>query len=71
MLGGLVIGLLLGATQIATATIESVNMDTSPAVDLLMVNAVDPIKWTGSDSLKLNYVHPNISLQLGGDPLFV
>ncbi|WP_417663524.1 TULIP family P47-like protein [Pseudomonas sp.] len=71
MLGGLVIGLLLGATQITTATIESVNMDTSPAVDLLMVNAVDPIKWTGSDSLKLDYAHPNISLQLGGDPLFV
>ncbi|MHC6225819.1 TULIP family P47-like protein [Pseudomonas sp. X10] len=71
VVGGLVIGLLLGASQIATATIESVNKDTSPAVDLLMINAVDPIKWTGSDSFKLDYVHPNISLQLGGDPLFV
>ncbi|MCO7515178.1 TULIP family P47-like protein [Pseudomonas guariconensis] len=71
VLGGLVIGLLLGASQIATAAIESVNKDTSPAVDLLMVNAVDPIKWTGSGSFKLDYVHPNISLQLGGDPLFV
>ncbi|NDJ57513.1 TULIP family P47-like protein [Enterobacteriaceae bacterium 4M9] len=71
VLGGLVIGLLLGASQIATATIESVNKDTSPAVDLLMINAVDPIKWTGSSVFTLNYVHPNISLQLGGDPLFV
>lgn len=71
VIGGLVIGLLLGASQIATAAIESVNKDTSPAVDLLVVNAVDPIKWTGSGSFKLGYVHPNISLQLGGDPLFV
>jgi len=71
VIGGLVIGLLLGASQIATAAIESVNKDTSPAVDLLMVNAVDPIKWTGSDVFKLCYVHPNISLQLGGDSLFV
>lgn len=71
VVGGLVIGLLLGASQIATGAIESVNKDTSPAVDLLMVNAVDPIKWTGSSSFTLDYVHPNISLQLGGDPLFV
>lgn len=71
VIGGLIIGLLLGASQIATGVIESVNKDTSPAVDLLMVNAVDPIKWTGSDSFKLCYVHPNISLQMGGNALFV
>ncbi|HBS81658.1 TULIP family P47-like protein [Vreelandella alkaliphila] len=71
VIGGLVIGLLLGASEIATGAIESVNKETSPSVDLLLINAVDPIKWTGSDSFKLDYVHPNISLQLGGDPLFV
>lgn len=71
MLGGMVIGLLLGASQIATAAIESVNKNTSPSVDLLMINAVDPIRWTGSDAFRLNYVHPNISLQMGGDPLFI
>lgn len=71
MLGGLVIGLLLGTSNITTAVIESVNQDTSPAVGLLIINAIDPIKWTGCDAFRLNYVHPNISLQLGGSPLFV
>lgn len=70
IVGGLVIGLLLGADQIVPALIEKVNTDDSPSIDLLQVNAVDPIQWTGSASFKLDSASLNVSLQLGGDPLF-
>jgi hypothetical protein len=70
VVGGLVIGLILGATQITPALIEKLNGDDSPAIDLLLANAVHPIVWTGSSAFQLNYAGLNMSLQLGGDPLF-
>jgi Clostridium P-47 protein len=71
ILGGLAIGLLLGADQIVMAHIEKVNKDDSPAIDLLLVNSVHPIKWSDSQDFKLGYGSLNMSLQLGGDPTFV
>jgi hypothetical protein len=71
VLGGLVIGLLLGADQIVPALIENVNKDDSPSLDLLLVNAVAPIVWTSSSVFKLTYASLNNSLQLGGDPQFL
>lgn len=71
VVGGLVIGLIMGADQMVPALIEKLNKDDSPAIDLLLVNAVDPVRWTGSSSFKLNYASLNMSLQLGGDPQFV
>jgi hypothetical protein len=71
IVGGLVIGLILGATQIVPAVIEKLNQDDSPSIDLLVVNAVDPIIWTDSSAFKLDYAGLNASLQLGGDPTFV
>jgi hypothetical protein len=53
------------------ALIEKLNQDDSPSIDLLLVNAVDPITWTGSDVFRLDYASLNASLQLGGDPSFV
>lgn len=70
IVGGLVIGLILGATQMVPALIEKLNGDDSPSIDLLLVNAVDPITWTASDKFALNYAELNVSLQLGGDPKF-
>lgn len=71
IVGGLVIGLIMGADQIVPALIEKVNQDDSPAIDLLLVNAVNPIRWTASSIFKLDYTSLNMSLQLGGDPQFV
>jgi hypothetical protein len=71
VVGGLIIGLILGADQIVPALIEKVNGDDSPSIDLLLVNSVDPITWTGSSVFKLGYGSLNVSLQLGGDPVFV
>lgn len=71
IVGGLVIGLILGADQIVPALIEKVNQDDSPAIDLLLVNAVAPITWTNSKVFKLEYGQLNMSLQLGGDPGFL
>jgi hypothetical protein len=71
IVGGLVIGLILGADMIVPDVIEAVNTDRSPAIDLLLVNAVAPIKWTDSTDFKLNYASLNVSMQLGGDPLFI
>jgi hypothetical protein len=70
VVGGLVIGLIMGATQIVPAVIEKLNTDDSPSIDLLLVNAVDPITWTASSAFKLDYAALNVSLQLGGDPTF-
>lgn len=71
IVGGLAIGLLLGADQIVPALIEKVNTDDSPALDLLQVNAVDPITWSDSKDFKLTYGQLNMSLQLGGNPQFI
>ncbi|GGB96419.1 TULIP family P47-like protein [Dyadobacter sediminis] len=71
IVGGLVIGLIMGADQAVPALIEKLNKDDSPSIDLLLVNAVDAISWTGSKEYKLDYGSMNASLQLGGDPLFV
>lgn len=71
IVGGLIIGLILGADMIVPDVIEAVNTDASPAIDLLTINAVDPIKWTDSSDFKLDYASLNVSMQLGGDPLFI
>ncbi len=71
IVGGLVIGLIMGAVMLTPDIIDALNTDDSPAIDLLTVNAVDPIKWTGSSDFNLNYVCQNVSMQLGGTPLFV
>jgi hypothetical protein len=71
IVGGLVIGLIMGATAITPPLIEKLNQNDSPSIDLLLVNAVDPITWTASSTFTLDYASLNASLQLGGDPLFV
>lgn len=71
IVGGLIIGLILGADMIVPDVIEAVNTDTSPSIDLLLINAVAPIKWTASSDFTLDYASLNVSLQLGGDPRFV
>lgn len=71
IVGGLIVGLVMGANMAVPAIIEKVNHDDSPSVDLLLVNAVDPIKWTASTTFKLDYASLNVSMQLGGNPLFV
>ncbi|MBI9050757.1 MAG: TULIP family P47-like protein [Anaerolineaceae bacterium] len=71
VVGGLIIGLILGADMILPDVIKAVNTDASPAIDLLLVNAVNPIKWTDSKDFKLDYASLNVSMQLGGDPLFI
>jgi len=71
ILGGLAIGLLIGATNIIPPLIEKANKDDSPSIDLLQVNAVDPITWPSSREFKLTYGSLNMSMQLGGDPQFI
>ncbi len=73
VVGGLLIGLMLGADMITPALIKDLNTDDSPAIDLLLVNSVAPITWPNSDEkvFKLDYGSMNTSLQLGGDPVFV
>ncbi|WP_323117740.1 TULIP family P47-like protein [Burkholderia alba] len=70
ILGGLVIGLIVGANHIVPALIEKANKDDSPAIDLLIANAVSPIRWNSSKAFKLDYAGLNMSLQLGGNPTF-
>jgi len=70
IVGGLVIGLIMGATQITPALIEKLDGDDSPSIDLLLANAVAPIVWTASSDFNLGYASLNASLQLGGDPVF-
>jgi hypothetical protein len=68
---GLMVGLALGANQITPAVIEQNNQNDSPSIDLLLVNSVNPIQWSGSNKFTLDYVSLNVSLQLGGNPNFV
>ncbi|PRY27013.1 P-47 protein [Spirosoma oryzae] len=70
VVGGLIIGLILGADMIVPDVIQDVNTDTSPSIDLLLINAVAPIKWTASSDFSLTYASLNVSLQLGGNPGF-
>ncbi|HEU4691402.1 MAG TPA: TULIP family P47-like protein, partial [Vicinamibacterales bacterium] len=67
---GLIVGLALGANQIAPGVIEQINQNDSPSIDLLLVNSVKPIQWTGSKTFTLDYASLNVSLQLGGNPNF-
>jgi hypothetical protein len=71
VVGGLIIGLILGADMIVPDVIQDVNTDTSPSIDLLLINAVAPIKWTASSDFNLTYASLNVSLQLGGNPGFI
>ena len=73
VVGGLLIGLMLGADAITPALIKDLNTDDSPSIDLLLVNSVATITWPSSDEkvFKLDYGSMNTSLQLGGDPVFV
>jgi len=71
VVGGLIVGLILGADKIVPAVIEQINKDDSPSIDLLLVNAVDPITWTASSKFTLKYASLNVSLQLGGNPGFL
>lgn len=71
IVGGLVIGLLIGADQIVPAEIEKANKDDSPDIGLLLANAVSPINWTASGIYQLTYGHMNNALQLGGNPKFI
>jgi len=71
IVGGLIIGLMMGANQIVPAAIEKANKDDSPSIDLLLVNSVHPIQWTSSNVFKLDYGQMNNSLQLGGNPEFI
>lgn len=70
IVGGLVIGLIMGASQITPPLIEKLNGDDAPSIGLLLTNAVDPITWTAGSAFKLDHAGLNVSLQLGGDPLF-
>ncbi len=63
---GLIVGLALGANQLTPAIIENNNQNDSPSLDLLLVNSVNPIQWTGGSQFILNYAGLNDSLQLGG-----
>ena len=66
---GLTVGLALGMNNIVPDIIDKgSNVYTPP--DLLVVNSVQPIQWTGSKAFTLNYVSLNGSLQMGGDPNF-
>ncbi len=71
VVGGLIIGLVMGADAMTPTLIKLVNKDNSPSIDLMLINSVDPIKWSDSKDFKLTYGSLNASLQLGGDPLFV
>lgn len=68
--GGLILGLALGANQLTPTIIENNNQNDSPSLDLLLVNSVHPIQWTGSKAFTLNFASLNGSLQMGGDPNF-
>jgi Clostridium P-47 protein len=68
--GGLVIGLLLGANHIVPTMIERANKEDSPGIDLLLANAVAPIRWTGGADFTLDAAGLAVAFQLGGDPRF-
>lgn len=71
IVGGLVLGLLIGADLLVPALIEKLNTDDSPAIDLVLANMVGSITWTGSQAFRLDRVGLHGALQLGGDPRFV
>ncbi|PZF72469.1 TULIP family P47-like protein [Taibaiella soli] len=69
--GGFIAGLIMGADMIVPEVIQAINTDDSPSIDLMLINAVNPIRWTDSKDFKLDYASLNVSMQLGGNPLFI
>jgi hypothetical protein len=68
--GAVVIGLLVGAAIAEPEIVAAVNTDTSPSLDLLVLNATHPITWESSSVFNLNFAGLNGPLQLGGTPNF-
>ncbi len=64
IVSALLIGLLVG--QYIDHQIVRDHMDDAPAVDLLVMNATQPIQWPDSTTFRLNFAGLNDSLQLGG-----
>jgi hypothetical protein len=70
VVAGLVAGLLVGAANAAPNVIAVVGTDDAPSIDLLVVNATDPLVWTDQRDFPLTSAGLNASLLLGGTPAF-
>lgn len=68
--GGLILGLLLGAAASAPEIEDLIDKNVAPSIDLLSFNATNPITWSGSSAFQLDFAGLNGSLQLGGNPGF-
>ena len=66
LVGGLILFLVTGLMPMTVGIIDSVNHDDAPDIDLLTMNAVDPIQWTDSGDFQLQTAGLRNSLQLGG-----
>jgi hypothetical protein len=70
VIAALVIGVLAGVASFIPDIIADANTDTSPSVNLLTFNAVDPLQWSDQKDFTLDQVSLNYSLQMGGTPHF-
>jgi hypothetical protein len=66
IVGALVIGLLTGLALEAPNIVAAIGTDDAPEIDLLVLNATDPIVWSGQDRFQLGKASLNGCLQLGG-----
>ncbi|PEY87918.1 toxin [Bacillus cereus] len=66
LVAGLVVTLIYGTIALLPEIYESLNVETSPSVDLLLENTTSQIIWGASETFELNYAGLAGPIQLGG-----
>ncbi len=69
IIGAMIIGILTSlVTTALPQLIATLGTDDAPTVDLLVLNATDPIQWPSGTHFNINKAALNGCLQLGGNP---
>jgi hypothetical protein len=68
---GLVIGFAAATPELIAAVAGGSVGSEVPSIDALVMNATDPIVWSGTSTLQVTSASLNGSFQIGGNPIFV
>ncbi|QOS99897.1 TULIP family P47-like protein [Brevibacterium sp. JNUCC-42] len=66
LIAGIVVSLLFGTIAMLPRIFETLNVETSPSIDLLVENTTSQIIWNASETFELDYAGLAGPLQLGG-----
>ncbi|QDX91767.1 toxin [Brevibacillus laterosporus] len=66
LIAGIVVSLIFGTIALLPTIFETLNVETSPSIDLLLENTTSQIIWNASETFELDYAGLAGPLQLGG-----